>query len=55
MFTLVTQDGKIKVEVAREIAHIYFQMDEMDNAYEILKETFSQNADFVTFYGRNCF
>lgn len=47
----MSAEGKVKMDVAKEIAHLYFQMDEIDNAYEILRDTFNQYPDLVTFYG----
>lgn len=48
----MTKDPKIKMEVAREIAHFYFQMDELENAYEILNDTVTECSNQVTFYGK---
>lgn len=47
----MTSDAKNKMTVAKEMAHLYFQMDEIDNAYAILKDTFDQYPEEVTFYG----
>lgn len=40
------------MDVAKELAHLYFQMDEIDNAYDILRNTFNQYPEHVTFYGK---
>lgn len=49
----MSTDGQIKIDVAKELAHLFFKMEELDNAYDVLKDTFDQYPDLVTFYGKN--
>ncbi|CAL8094799.1 unnamed protein product [Orchesella dallaii] len=49
----ISMDGKIHMDVAKEIAHLYFQMDEIDKAYEILIDTFRSYSEHVTHYELN--
>ncbi|ODM94776.1 General transcription factor 3C polypeptide 3 [Orchesella cincta] len=49
----LTTDGKIRMDVAKDIAHSYFQMQEIDKAYEILIDTFRTYSEHVTHYELN--